>query len=88
MSQENTVTEHHVTASHLEDVLAFVDDLHNAASEGNTHDFTGLNETDVINYLRDIIYTAQEAINEIETRKAQRQPKPVLRIVERITKAG
>lgn len=90
MSQENTVTEHYVAASsiHLEDVLEFVDQLHTAASEGNSRNLTGMNEAEIINYLRDVVYTAQEAIHEIETNKAQRQPKPVLRLVERITKAG
>jgi hypothetical protein len=94
MSQKNTVTEHFLAASsiHLEDVLEYMDELHTAASEGSSQSFTGMDEVEVMNFLRDIIYTAQESIVEIESlraRKRQRRKKqPMLRIVSKVDKAG
>lgn len=93
MSQKNTVTEHFLAASiHLEDVLEYIDQLHTAASEGATQNFTGIDEVETMSLLRDLIYTAQEALVEIETtraRKRQRRSKqPVLRLVKKIDKAG
>jgi len=94
MNQKSTVTEHFIAASsiHLDDVLEFVDQLHTAASEGNSHTFTGMSELEVISYLRDLIYVTEEALYEIEQARAQhrkQQPmRPVLRLVEKIDKAG
>lgn len=94
MSQKNTVTEHFLAASsiHLEDVLEYIDQLHTAASEGTTQNFTGSDDAETMSLLRDLIYTAQEAIVEIEAlraRKRQRRNKqPVLRLVKKIDKAG
>ncbi len=96
MSQESTVTEHYMAAETLplEDALDLLDQLHSAAAEGSTSRVTGMSDTDTLGYLHDIIYTAQEAIQEIQAAKAQRQQRrrqqPVLRIVEKIKnhKAG
>lgn len=85
MKQENTVTEHYLAASgiHLEDVLEVIDTLHTAASDGQPEHFAGMTESDVINYLHDIIYTAKETIQEIERTRAQRsKAQPFLRIVK------
>ena len=73
------------TPDRLENLLATIDDLHSAASEGEMTGFTTLNNREVINLLREVIYTAQETIDELETRE---QSQPVLRIVEKIGKAG
>lgn len=94
MSQNNTVTEHYLAACsiHLEDVLEYIDQLHTAASEGNSQSFTGMDEVETMNVLREIIYTAQETLVEMETaraRKRQRRAKqPVLRLVKKVDKAG
>jgi hypothetical protein len=90
MSQESTVTNHYMAASNLplEEALELLDQLHTAASEGNSTHFTGMSDAEALGYLHDILYTAQEAINEIQTAKTQQQP--VLRIVEKVqnNKAG
>lgn len=49
--------------NHMYDVL---DDLHSAASEGQLGTMTTINEGDLVGLLRDLIYTAQETISEIE----------------------
>lgn len=73
----------------LDDVLATLDDLHTAASEGTLTDFTRMNDREVINWLRDVIYTAQEAIDELESHDGNtQQNQPMLRIVEKIERAG
>lgn len=88
MKQENTVTEHYLAASslHLEDVLEYVDSLHSAASDGDADQFTQMQDVDVINTLRDMIYTAQETIREIEDArtkaKSNAQHQPQLRIIK------
>jgi len=93
MNQQNTVTEHFLVTSsiHLEDVLEYIDQLHTAASEGNSQSFTGMDEVETVNVLRELIYTAQEALIEIETLRASRQRRnkqPVLRLVKKVDKAG
>jgi hypothetical protein len=93
MRQNSTVTEHLLLASsinHLEDVLDFIDQLHSAASEGETQALNSMSEAEVMNYLREIIYTAQETLAEIEASRAHRTGKqqPVLHILPKIEKAG
>jgi hypothetical protein len=93
MRQKSTVTEHLLLASgikRLEDVLDYIDQLHSAASEGEDQSLKAMSEADVINYLREIIYTAQETLTEIEARRSHRTSKqqPVLRILPKIEKAG
>lgn len=94
MSQKNTVTEHFLAASsiHLEDVLEYIDQLHTAASEGKSPNFTGMDEVETMNLLRELIYTAQESLVEIETLRAhkcqRRNMQPVLRLVKKVEKAG
>ena len=91
MSHNSTVTEQLLRAGlQLEDVLDYLDELHTAASEGN---FDSVDEHETLSVLRDIVYTATEAMREIEAKKAQKRRKnkvrqPILRIVEKIDKAG
>lgn len=93
MRQQTTVTEHLLLASglnHLESVLDYIDQLHSAASEGESPSLNTMSEAEVMNYLREIIYTAQETLAEIETSYTHRKRKqqPVLRIMPKIDKAG
>lgn len=44
-----------------------LDELHSAASDGNLHDVTPLTNAEMIAWLRDVMYTAQETIEEIES---------------------
>lgn len=95
MSQKSTVTEYllHDTSSmtHLEDVLDYIDILHTAASDGTN--VGELSTEELMSVLRDIIYTAQETISEIETTRAvqrrdRKHKKPMLHIVPKVEKAG
>lgn len=94
MTYKNTATESFFTASQLclTDVLEYVDALHTAASEGESTNFTGMNEAEMIDHLREIIYTAQEALIEIDAQRTvrfgQSAQRTVLRIVPKIDKAG
>ena len=94
MTYKNTVTETFFTASQIQltDVLEYVDALHSAASEGESEHFTGMNEAEVINHLRELIYTAQEALIEIDAQRTvdfgQSAQRTVLHIVPKIDKAG
>lgn len=65
----------------LEDVFQMLDELHTAASEGALHSVTTLNKRDLLAWLQDVIYTAQETIAEINHHEHLQQP--VLRVVER-----
>jgi len=71
---------------HLESMLDTLDELHTAASEGNAGDFTDLNTRELIGVLREMMFLAQETIEELQ--KAGTQKKPVLRLVEKVHKAG
>ena len=93
MSHNSTVTEQLLCAGlQLEDVLDYLDDLHTAISEGTSQQMTGIDEAETMSVLRDIVYTATEAIREIEANQARKRNKkrrqPILRIVEKIDKAG
>ena len=97
MSQKSTVTEYSLQISsvnHLEDVLDYIDILHTAASDGTAPTYVGeLSTEELMSVLRDIIYTAQETISEIETKRATQRRKnkhkrPVLHIVPKVDKAG
>ncbi len=53
----------HVRLSSLGNLL---DELHTAASEGALETVTPLSNAELVSWLREIIYTAQETIAEIE----------------------
>jgi hypothetical protein len=96
MSQKITVTEHMLNTSnmtHLEEVLDFIDMLHTVASDGDLPNFAEMDEAELMNVLRDIVYTAQETISELESARAKKRQKrqrkqPLLRIVPKVEKAG
>lgn len=75
------------SSDHLDTILANLDDLHTAISEGEMTGFTTLQRREVIKLLNEVIYTAQESITELESYE-QPQTKPILRLVEKISKAG
>lgn len=56
----------------LGDLLELLDDLHSAASENTLQQFISLGEQDVLGMLKELVYTAQETISEIEANRAQR----------------
>ncbi len=65
----------------LEDVFQMLDELHTAASEGTLHMATTLNKRDLLAWLQEVIYTAEETIAEIKHHECLQEP--VLRVVER-----
>lgn len=50
----------------LDEMLELLDDLHTAASENTLNSYTTMSKHDLIALLKEVVYTAQEAINEIE----------------------
>ena len=65
------------TDSVLADLFQTLDQLHTAVSEDQLARLTPLSEGELVGWLQDLVYTAQETITEIE----QHQAKPVLRVV-------
>ncbi len=59
--------------SRLSTLLDALDELHSAASDGNIRAVTSLTNAELIGMLRDIIYTAQETMEEIEANNSQRE---------------
>lgn len=64
----------------LDAVFQAIDDLHSAASTGQLHKVTALNNRELLGWLNELVYTAQETIAEIE--KSSTHPEPVLRLVK------
>jgi hypothetical protein len=54
----------------LSDVLVALDELHSAASDGNVRAVTPLSNAELMSWLYEVIYTAQETMNEIESKNA------------------
>ena len=54
----------------LSDVLVALDELHSAASDGNVRAVTPLSNAELVSWLYEVIYTAQETMNEIESKNA------------------
>jgi gluconate kinase len=50
-----------------------LDELHSAASDGNLRGATPLTDRELVGWLQDCIYTAQETIHEIEQGRAKQQ---------------
>ena len=51
----------------LSSLFDALDELHSAASDGNLREVTPLTNAEMIAWLRDVMYTAQETIEEIES---------------------
>ncbi len=55
----------------LSDLLEALDEMHSAASDGNIHAVTPLSNAELMSWLYEIIYTAQETMHEIESKNAE-----------------
>jgi hypothetical protein len=62
----------------MADLFEVFDDLHTAASEGELEAITSLNKRELVGWLRELMYTAQETITEIEKHSTY----PALRLVK------
>jgi len=65
----------------LGNLLDALDELHSAASEGALPEVTTLNDADLIGWLYELIYTAQETIHEIKG--YHQRGEPALSLVRR-----
>ncbi len=54
----------------LSGVLEALDELHSAASDGNVRAVTPLSNAELVSWLYEVIYTAQETMHEVESRNA------------------
>lgn len=70
----------------LNDMLEMLDELHSAASEGKGAEFAEMTHQELLSYLREVIFTAQEAMKEVQNHKKKQSP--ILRLVEQIEKVG
>src|SRR5664279_3405528 len=52
-------------------LLDALDELHSAASDGNVRAVTPLSNAELVSWLYEVIYTAQETMNEIESKNAE-----------------
>ncbi len=64
----------------LGDLFQVLDDLHTAASDGRLQSVTTLTNDEVMSWLNELAYTAQETI--VELRKAENTPVSCLRLVK------
>ena len=55
----------------LSGLLEALDELHSAASDGNVRAVTPLSNAELIGWLYEVVYTAQEAMHEIESKNAE-----------------
>ncbi len=83
MTQKPQLTQMNVlyNDNRLADMMETLDQLHTAASEGHLELTTTMNRRELVALLRDVIYTAQETIGEIE--KDTIRPEVVLQLVKK-----
>ncbi len=55
----------------LSDLLDALDELHSAASDGNLRAVTPMSNAELVSWLYEVIYTARETMNEIESGKVE-----------------
>lgn len=68
--------------SRLDLVYETIDELHTAICEGQLEKLPEFDSpADLMNWLRDVVYTAQEAVSELE--KAQVKARPMIRMARR-----
>lgn len=58
-----------------------LDELHTAASEGRLRNVTALTDAELVGWLQELMYTAEETIVEIRAQELQ-TPTPQLRLVK------
>jgi hypothetical protein len=66
---------------HMAELYDALDELHSAVCDNRLERITALNKRELVALLRDVIYTAQETIDELN--QMDGWPEPVLRLVER-----
>lgn len=71
------------TDSRLDDLFAVLDEIHTAASERLLHQITPLSQRELVGWLEDLIFTAQETIAEIKQAAPRRPEAPKLRVLEK-----
>ena len=59
-----------------------LDELHSAASDGELPAFSPVPESEIVGWLQDLVFTAQETIAEIEKARKPVQVQPALRLVK------
>ncbi len=59
--------------SRLSTLLDALDELHSAASDGDVRAVTSLSNAELIAWLREVMYTARETMEEIEANNSQRE---------------
>jgi hypothetical protein len=65
----------------LADVFEQLDQLHTVVSEGQLHTLTTLDKQDVVGWLQELIFTAEETVKEMENCSAE--PKPIIQLLDR-----
>lgn len=65
----------------LADLLDTLDRLHSAASEATLDSVTALDRRELVAVLREVVYTAQETLDEID-RQTESTAQPYLRVLE------
>lgn len=63
-------------AERIEELYDVLDTLHTAASEDALETCTAMSESDLLDFLKELVFTAQETIKEIEQRAQQRRSRP------------
>lgn len=63
------------TENHLSALFEALDDLHSAASEGELHTVTTMSQRELVAWLNECIYTAQETVAEIKRQQKRTEPK-------------
>jgi hypothetical protein len=63
------------TEARLAWLLETIDELHTAISDGNTASVTTMSEVELKGFLHEVMYMAQEALDEIECQRVARAPR-------------
>ncbi len=74
------------TENNLAELFEVLDELHSAASDGQLNTVTTMNKRELVALLKDVIYTAQETLQELnkrDTRREEVRRESVLRVVEK-----
>jgi hypothetical protein len=66
------------TEARLAHLWEALDEIHSAASEGTLGTMTTLSKAELLGWLHEVLYTAAEAIEEIESSSAEVEPKLTL----------
>ncbi len=70
------------TEVRLANLFQVVHELHTAASDGQLQNVTSLSQAELVSWLNELAYTAQEAISEIKRGEPNSPHTPHLRLVK------